>query len=247
MSDFRKQVRDHYDEQSLPADKVEAILARGREAARDAEKIVPLPARKPWGRLLAIAAAVVLAVTGTWWMNRDIGDVSYAAIAPRVIDFFKTKSALLPPVQDKSALKTWLVSQGAPADMQIPASLQPLESAACQVLDVQGRNAYLSCYWRENKADRDGTDLIHLLVARTEDFRDQPKSATPVVSELDGWSFASWTKGETIYTLATATPKDKLMPFLSKADLLNDKSRFTASVDTGLHAAFVAAIIEQKK
>jgi hypothetical protein len=192
MSDFRKQVRDHYDEQSLPAEKLEAILARGREAAAGGEKTVAFPARKRWGRFIcAVAAAVALGVTGVWWATRDVGPVSYAALPPRVIEFFKNEPDLRPPVQDKSQLREWLVSQGAPADMEIPATLLPLESAACQVVNVQGSNAYLSCYWRVNKADRGPSDLVHLLVARTEDFRDQPKSGNAVMRELDGWSFAS--------------------------------------------------------
>ncbi|MCW1924523.1 hypothetical protein OKA05_18300 [Luteolibacter arcticus] len=245
MSDFRKQVRDHYDKQSLPAEKLEAILARGREAAAGGEKTVAFPGRKRWVRFIgAVAAAVALAMTGGWWATRDVGAVSYAALPPRVIEFFKEKSELLPPLQDKSELRTWLVSQGAPADMEIPAKLQSLESAACQVVDVKGRNAYLSCYWRVSKADRGPGDLVHLLVARTEDFRDQPGSAQAVVRELDGWSFASWTKGETIYTLATANPMEQLTPFLSARDRVDDGSRDTASV--GFTRVMMAAIVEAR-
>jgi len=90
-----------------------------------------------------------------------------------------------------------------------------LENAACPVVDVDGRKAYLSCYWRENTRTRGDHELIHLLVARADDFRDQPESSKPTMRQLDGWSFASWKKGEVVYTLAAAAPPEKLMPFLS--------------------------------
>lgn len=245
MSDLRKQVRDHYDAQSLPADKLEAILARGRDAASGAEKSLPFPQKKSWARFIsAVAALIVFALVGVWWTTRDVGEVSYTALAPRVIEFFQTKSELLPPVEDKKELHDWLVSKGAPADFVIPASLQSLESAACQVVDVKGRNAYLSCYWRETRADRGPHELIHLLVARTDDFYDQPKSAAPQVKELDGWSFASWTKGDAIYTLATAAPKEKLMPFLASAGLLNTERRHTAAADQAESSAMLSLILE---
>ena len=192
MSDFRKQVRDHYDAQSLPAEKLEAILARGREAAADKENTAEFPTvkKKTWSRYaLAIAAVIVIALTGTWWLKRDVGEVSYTALAPRVIDFFANEPKLHDPFQDKVELKDWLVSQGAPADLKIPASLKSLESAACDVVDVEGRKAYLSCYVRE-KSPAGKVELIHLLVARSEDFYDQPKSAKAEIKEVGGWSFA---------------------------------------------------------
>jgi hypothetical protein len=244
MSDLRKQVRDHYDEQSLPADKLASILAQGRDAAAGKEKTVAFPARKSRARFVAAAAAVVAMVAGgTWWMNRDVGEVSYAALPPRVIELFDNKPDLLPPVQDKVALHQWLVSKGAPADFVIPPSLLPLESAACQVVDVKGRNAYLSCYWRETTPNRGPHELIHLLVARTEDFYDQPKSADPAIRELDGWSFASWTKGDSIYTLATAAPREKLTPFLSAVEAEGGKRRHLSGVMPGEDRGATAAVL----
>ena len=237
MSDFRKQVRDHYDAQSLPAEKLEAILARGREAAAEKEKTAEFPAvkKKAWGRYaMAVAAVIVMALTGTWWMKRDVGEVSYAALPPRMIEFFANEPKLHEAIQDKAELRTWLVSQGAPADFKIPASLLPLESAACQVVDVKGRNAYLSCYVREKSPDGK-VELIHLLVARSEDFHDQPKvaKANAEIQEIDGWSFASWTEGDAIYTLATAAPKEKLSPFLSAAEAANGRLRHLSALEAG--------------
>jgi hypothetical protein len=227
MSDFRKQVRDHYDAQSLPPEKVEAILAKGRAAADGDDKeenTVAFPAKKSWLRFVpAMAAAIVLVLSGVWWLNRP-AKVSYTAIMPGVIEFFK-KPELLPAPQEKAALHEMLVAKGAPKEFEIPATLMPLESAACQVLNVQGEKAYLSCYWRNNKADRNEHDLIHLLVARTKDFSDNPpvQGTPPRTREMDGWSFASWSRGDVIYMLAAAAPLEKVMPYLSAIERATDR------------------------
>ena len=163
---------------------------------------------------------------GIWWTHRDVGEVPYAAIPTRIIEFFKNEPHLLPPQQDKKLLHDWMVQNGAPKDSEIPASLISLESAACQVVEVKGKNVLLSCYWRETIPGRGPHELIHLVVARSADFFDQPKSATPVVTEADGWSFASWSKGDTIYTLATAAPKGKILPYISAA--MKDEGQATA-------------------
>ncbi|RYD35703.1 MAG: hypothetical protein EOP87_06885 [Verrucomicrobiaceae bacterium] len=224
MSDLRQQVRDHYDAQPLSPEKVQALLLAGRTVApagdgaapEPEENMVPFPRRKSWTAWVgALAACLAISLAGLWWMMRDAGDVSYAALPPRVIEFFTNKEEIVPAPQDKREVKAWLVSNGAPAEMVIPASLQKLESAACQVVDVRGAKAYLSCYWTESGPDRGLPQLMHLLVSRAEDFRDQPQSATAVVREMDGWSFASWAEGDVLYTMAAAAPKEKLQPFLN--------------------------------
>ena len=107
-------------------------------------------------------------------------------------------------------MRDWLLAHGAPPEFHIPASLMPLESFACSVVDVRGQKTYLSCYWREEKPGRGDHEQIHLLVGKRSDFRDGPSSTQPLRRELNGWSFASWSEGEVVYTLATAAPPEKL-------------------------------------
>ncbi|MES2996986.1 MAG: hypothetical protein V4733_09275 [Verrucomicrobiota bacterium] len=234
MSDFRQQVREHYDARSLAPEKVTMILARGRDAAGGKSMPLPVsfPKRKPWARSISLMAALLaLAFLGLWWSGRDVGKVSYALLAPRVIEFFSGTPELVPSSQNKDEVKAWLVSKGAPPDFQIPQALLPLESAACQVVDVKGEKAYMSCYWTEKKPDRGIHELVHLLVARADDFHDQPKSEQPAVRELNGWSFASWTKGEVLYTLATAAPPEKLTPYT--AAIRNDTASVMSMIVAG--------------
>ena len=225
MPDLRQQIREHYDAKAIPAEKAEIILARGRAAAAGQElpgesKVAsfPAPRARSWRGILSLAAALlVFAGLAGWWAQREMSRAPFAAVAPRIIEFFGSSPELAHAPEDKAALRDWLLARGAPADFHIPASLMPLESFACSVVEVRGRKSYLSCYWRENKPDRGDHDLIHLLVGRRADFRDAPSSAHPERRELDGWSFASWSEGDVVYTIAAAAPPEKLTPFLAWA------------------------------
>jgi hypothetical protein len=225
MSNLRDQIRAHYDAKAIPAEKAEAILARGRAAAageepREGDSVVAFPTARaqPWRRILALAAAIlVFAGFAVWWVAPQTSRVPFAKVAPRVIEFLGSSPELAHAPQDKTALREWLLAHGAPPDFHIPASLMPLESFACSVVNVGGRKTYLSCYWRENTPDRGNHELIHLLVGRRSDFKDAPSSAQPQRRELEGWSFASWSEGDVVYTLATAAPPEKLTPFLAWA------------------------------
>ena len=217
MSDLRKQLRDHYDAQSLPADKAEAILAQGRVAEKGkgesvSSKVVEFP--RTWRWVLVAAASFVLFVAGVLWWPREGRPISYAVVAPRVVQFFGVPPELPKRSQDPAELRAWLVAQGAPKDFQIPAKLQALSGFGCQVVDVQGRPAYLACFWREKKPDVDEGELVHLLVTHRRNFRDAPPGATPQFRELNGWSFAAWSEGDVIYTLAAAAPLEKLRSFV---------------------------------
>ncbi len=208
MSDLRKQIHDHYEAQALSADRAEAILARGRGS----EKIVRFPHRRRL--ILALAASVCIAAGLAIWFTRGPEKVSFAVLAPRVVDFFSTPPELPKRSQNPEELRAWLLARGAPADFQIPAKLRGLESLGCQVVDVHGRPAWLTCFWREKKPDGTGGELVHLWAVRREDFKDGPGSASPQMRELSGWSFASWAEGDVVYTLATAAPMEKLRPFV---------------------------------
>jgi len=220
MPDLRSQIQKHYEAQGLPGAKVEAILAEGRAAVADGEKTVD-PAKRwvgVWRMAWAIAAAfVVLAGLATWWSVRGGGSVSYAEFAPRVVQFFGTPPELPKRSQDPEELRAWLLAEGAPADFQIPTKLRELKSFGCQVIDVHGRPAYLTCFWSAKKPGVDEGSLVHLLVARRSDFKDAPASGTPQFREIGEWSFAAWTNGDVIYTMAAAAPLEKLKTFVGDA------------------------------
>ncbi|EDY21365.1 hypothetical protein CfE428DRAFT_0610 [Chthoniobacter flavus Ellin428] len=219
MSDLRQQLQKHYDAQSLPAGKAEAILAEGRAAAEGGEKVVELPARRVtfWRALPAIAAAILLLGSLALWWAPQRGKISYALFAPRVRDFFSTPPELPKRSQNPEELRTWLLAQGAPAGFQIPAKLRSLKSFGCQVVNVHGKSAYLTCFWREKKPRVDDGELVHLLVARRKDFKDAPPTGVPQFRTVKDWSFAAWTEGDVIYTMAAHAPMETLQKFVRNA------------------------------
>jgi hypothetical protein len=168
-----------------------------------------------WRVGLALAASVVLFVGLALWWPRDGKTIEFAVLAPRVVEFFGTPPELPKRSQDKAELRSWLLAQGAPADFYIPAKLLPLESFGCQVVDVRGRPAWLTCFWREKKPGAAGGELIHLLAVRRSDFRNGPTSSEPKFREWNGWGFASWAEGDVIYTLATPGTIEPLLPFVA--------------------------------
>jgi len=217
MSELRQQIQKHYDAQALPAAKVEAMLAEGKAAAEGGGKIVGMPARPvgKWPAILAIAASIIVVVNVVWWMVPQRPAVSYASFAPRVVEFMGVGPKLPKRSQDPEELRAWLLAQGAPADFQIPAKLRPLKSFGCEVVDVHGRPAYLTCFWTEKKPGVDDGSLVHLLVAKRSDFN-EPPPATPQFRELDGWSFAAWSEGDVIYTMTAKAPLEQLQKFVAR-------------------------------
>jgi len=228
MSELNHQIRELYEAKSIAAEKAEIILARGRAAAagdepHDKNKVAVFSAPHAWSwrTVLSLAAALlVFAGLAGWWAQQETSRPPFAAIAPRLVEFLEHNPELTHVPEDKATVRDWLLVHGAPPEFHIPASLMPLESFACSVVDVRGQKTYLSCYWREEKPGRGDHEQIHLLVGRRSDFRDAPSSAQPLRRELNGWSFASWSEGEVVYTLATAAPPEKLTPFLAWAGLL---------------------------
>jgi len=220
MSDLRQQLQNHYDAQGLSAEKADAILAGSRVAAQEGEKVVAMPARPSmhWRVGWAIAASVVLFLGLSTLRPWERLPVSYALFAPRIVEFMSKPPELPKRSQNPEELRSWLLAQGAPADFKIPDRLRGLKSFGCQVVDVHGHPAYLTCFWSEKKPGVDEGSLVHLLVAKRSDFRDVPPSATPQFREMSGWSFAAWTEGDVVYTMAAAAPLETLRKFVAASN-----------------------------
>jgi len=219
MPNLRQQLREYFDSQALPAQRVDAILhaARAGGAVTEDRKVIGF---KRWTRVLALAAALAIFAGLVFLViPPQPAPAAFAALAPRVVEFFGARTELPKVSQDPAALHAWLVAKGAPAGMAIPAKLAGLESYGCGVVDVQGQPAYLRCFWRVKNADGTGGELIHLLAVRGEDFRDVPGGRDPQTRQIADWSFASWSEGAVTYTLAAAAPLEKVRAFLSVAPL----------------------------
>lgn len=190
------------------------MVGQAQTASEGNASGAPAP-RRTMGWLALAAAILVLAGLGVWW-QRESQRVPFAAVAPRLIEFFATQPLLDKPPQDKAELETLMASRGAPSGFHIPASLLPLESAACQVVPVQDRSVWLMCFWRSQKPDRGMPELVHLLVSKPDDFRETPPNAQPLLRAIGEWNFASWRESDILYTLAAAAPLETLQPFIAR-------------------------------
>ena len=212
MPNFRQQIRDFYNTHKLSDAKVEAVL-RATEPEVPVAKVVEFPRERIMRRMALAAMLLVFAMLAYQFGMRGPQRVSFAVVAPRIIEYFRTPPKLKES-QDKQELRAWLLANGAPAGFEIPEKLAALKSVGCTVVNVKGKRAYLTCFWREEKPGATDRELIHLFAVRRGDFRDGPAGPLPQLSERDGWRFASWAAGDVIYTMATPAPFEKLRPFL---------------------------------
>ena len=202
-----------------PSSRAVAPRRRGKSAPEE-NKVAAFPASRArsWRRGLSLAAALlVFAGLAGWWAERKRlarrlrrwlrGSSSFSEAAPNWRMRRRTRRRCATGCSLTARQRIFIFRRRSCRWKASP--------AAWWMCD--GRKTYLSCYWRENKPDRGDHELIHLLVGRRSDFKDAPSSAQPQRRELDGWSFASWSEGDVVYTLATAAPPEKLTPFLAWA------------------------------
>jgi hypothetical protein len=235
MDDFKHQLRRHYQGQQLPADRVQEILAAGREAA------AARASRARWR--MAVAAAVILGLGifgATAYFRGRIGPlgtprIATTAVASAVVSYFSDPNYQLPQVSaDRGVLVEWLRQHGGPAKFEVPPAMAGLSSYGCQVLNVQGQNVYLICFLLDTQPANtppgampakkmmvtigpDGqmmkksVPLIHLVVAPKAGFIDPPKPGERIILPSTGeWNFTTWTQGDQVYVAAAALPAERL-------------------------------------
>ena len=232
MDDLKKQLRRHYEGQQLPDDRVQEILALGREAGA-------ARASRGWWRMAAAAVVLLgLGIFGAASYFRGPSRsplVAVQSIAATVVATLSDPSHQLPVVSsDREVLMEWLRQRGGPGNFEVPAAMKALSSVGCQVVEVQGQSVYVLCFFLDTpSADApagmtsEGKDrvaagtagpmmkkarpLVHLMVVSKALFSTPPRPGDPVVLPLNGtWNFATWTRGDLVYVAAAALPVDQL-------------------------------------
>ena len=235
MDDFKQQLRRHYQGQQLPADRVQEILAAGREAAR------VRASRARWRMAAAAAVILGLGIFGASASFRGrIGQfgtprIATTAVASAVVSYFADPNYQLPQVSaDRGVLVKWLQLHGGPSTFQVPPALAGLSSYGCQVLDVQGQKVYLICFLLDTplantppgampakkmmvtvgpsgQMMKKSVPLVHLVVAPKSGFIDPPKPGERIILPSTGeWNFTAWTQGDQVYLAAAALPAERL-------------------------------------
>ena len=235
MDDLKQQLRRHFEGQQLPADRVQEILAAGRQATAKRES-------RAWWRTVAAAAVILgLGVYGTtsYFRNRtgqvESPRITANAVAGAVVRYFSDPNYQLPQVSaDRHVLVEWLRQHGGPADFNVPPAMSGLSSYGCQVLEVRGQKVFLICFLLDaplantppgtmpvkkmmvtvgpdGQMMKKTRPLAHLVVAPKAIFSEPPQpGARIVVPATAEWNFSAWTQGDQVYVAVAALPADRL-------------------------------------
>ena len=96
---------------------------------------------------------------------------------------------------DLNEVKSYLVSRGTLNTLDLPKTLQSLESIGCKVLDWNGHKVSLICLLANN------ADPIHLLIIGRQALSDWPKQQDLVT--VGNWMMASWSNEQHNFLLAS--------------------------------------------
>lgn len=245
MDPTEKKLVEFYRSQSLAPEKAAAILAEGKRVARQRRRQQLL-----W-RSLGVAAAVTVVGSGAWLTLRPTppgnpavvrvaAGVSLSDVEASLISFFSQPDYELDQVSlDQAALVAWLESQGAPANLRVPAVMDALDNLGCEVLSVKGQQVYVLCFYMDGvPTDAEGrpmpgkkpmmtapapdagegaapmmkkpSTLVHLVSVPREQFNGAPRVGDPVALSRNGeWSFATWAEGEVVYIAGSAVAAER--------------------------------------
>ncbi len=151
MPELPEQLRRHYEAQSLPEERVTAILAAGQRAAREPAP-VSAHTRQPFPLLLSLVLSFATCLAFFFLVHHSAPTSSprytQAALQTEIARFFDSPACEVQHHDNNIAeLRRWLLAQGAPAHFEIPPALQSLTGFGGHVLHVNGRPAYILCLW----------------------------------------------------------------------------------------------------
>ncbi len=82
------------------------------------------------------------------WSLRPPTGVTLPTVQEGAVAFFSDPAYELDQISlDQPELLACLKSQGAPNDMAIPAGIGPLNNLGCEVLDIDGHQVYIMCFY----------------------------------------------------------------------------------------------------
>ena len=143
-------------------------------------KVLQFCSLEDWMLPLGSAAAII-ALLGLFWLNQR-GRVDFAALRPVVIAFFDNEPAYPLTSPRPEELRQWALAHGAPAGFRLPAKLQNLPGKGCTILDVSGKSVFLLCFMTVDATGKQDGAMVHLVIARRDDFVNAPRATTPALT-----------------------------------------------------------------
>jgi len=174
---------------------LEAALSFLETPILPGRRIMGSPLWRYWQARVAVAVSLAcLAIVAGLWSIRE--PTSFARYRQEVVEASWEGTYHLDLVNsDLSEVRQWLVRQNAEGRFSLPAPLANAHIRGCRVLEWRGRKVACLCFL-------DGSRHLHLFIAESEDFPDEPTLDSPQFEKCERWQTVSWTQGNSTFILS---------------------------------------------
>lgn len=157
-------------------------------------------ARPRWNTAyLALAASIVLVASILLlWLGRagqgrgnDPGD-----LRADLANFLREFPRLDLETERWSEINEWLTRKATLADLVIPSHLKKYPGLGCRELRLKEKRLLMVCFVAQG-------EVVHFFVVPRSELPEPPSNSTPQFTRVNGWSTASWTRGEASYLVLT--------------------------------------------
>lgn len=188
-------VREQFRRITAPAGLKEQIISE--QAAKERMTV--------WRRkvaLAALAAAVVLVASASFWFSRPGPDDTLAVYQNQMAGVALRGYAMDVATNDPAAVRAYLARHRAPADFVLPEKLQQLGLAGCAVEGWQDARVAMICF-RTRQAPPEVAGDVWLFVVDRTAVKKSTVGSAPQFSKVNRLMTATWVQGDKLYFLGT--------------------------------------------
>jgi hypothetical protein len=162
-----------------------------------------------WFQPLKLAAVlVILLALGAAWLLLSPKATQLASFREAMAQSsLQQQGHVVFQSHDLAQIQQWLQSRSMDTNFDLPAMLQAGTPQGCRVVDWNGHQATMVCFFL-----KDGTHMDLFVMDRT-GLPDLPENGTPQYAQADGLMTATWANGQKVYLLAGQT-KEQLQKVL---------------------------------
>ncbi len=192
-----------------PPDSLRDRILVGRRVSR------PLHGwRRPWVVLAASLVVLGAAATLGWFPHRSARAVLVREMCEYIDRTWDHRFEL--NTAQFSRAREWLAAQPSPMRLEVPEGLASSPIYGCHVFEWRGSRATLVCF-----VPRGADTIVHVISVPREAVPEWT-DRRPDVANLDGWSAATWSRGNRIYVALTTADKETLARLLNLTDTSSD-------------------------
>ncbi len=162
---------------------------------------------------LAIAASVVLLLSwafSIFWPSKTLG-TEFAAMRADMTRFLVRFPELDLATEQWPEIVRWLTQKAPLADVKLPGSVQKFPGLGCREVQWRGQRLLLICFVAQG-------EVVHLFIVPKTELWEASVNPSAQFGLENGWTTASWRKGETVYLMMTKGSVTFLKGLLVGAD-----------------------------